>query len=118
MERPDYKHPFSLTAEEIWGMEETQEFPSDIECHYKGLLNLMDVLYYRNGNSFYPEIKTRHTAFFLALSMPSFAKFPRKWLRLLAKIRGYLLSSVPHTMGEGVMLDAGQAQTSAGSGRR
>ena len=34
---------------------------------------MMDVLYYRNGNSFFPEVKTRHTAFFLALAMPSYA---------------------------------------------
>lgn len=73
MENPNFEHPLSLTAEDIWRMEETHQFPMDIESHYKGLLNMMDVLYYRNGNSFYPEIKTRHTAYFLALAMPSFA---------------------------------------------
>ena len=73
MEKPNFDHPLSVTAEEIWQMEETREFPIDIESHYKGLLNMMDVLYYRNGNSFYPEIKTRHAAYFLALAMPSFA---------------------------------------------
>lgn len=73
MEKPNFEHPLSLTAEGIWRMEETHQFPMDIESHYKGLLNMMDVLYYRNGNSFYPEIKTRHTAYFLALAMPSFA---------------------------------------------
>lgn len=73
MERPSFNHPLSFTAEEIWRMEETHQFPIDIESHYRGLLNMMDVLYYRNGNSFYSEIKTRHTAYFLALAMPSFA---------------------------------------------
>lgn len=73
MEKPCLEHRLTLTADEIWGMEKTHEFPTDIESHYKGLLNMMDVLYYRNGNSFYPEVKTRHTAFFLALAMPSFA---------------------------------------------
>ena len=73
MEHPSFEHPISLTADEIWGMENTHQFPVDIESHYKGLLNMMDVLYYRNGNSFFPEVKTRHTAFFLALAMPSYA---------------------------------------------
>lgn len=73
MEKPTYNHSFSLTADEVWGMEDTHEFPPDFEGHYKGLLNMMDVLYYRNGNSYYPQVKSRHTAFFLALAMPSYA---------------------------------------------
>lgn len=73
MEKPSFDHPISMTADAIWGMEETHVFPVDIESHYKGLLNMMDILYYRNGNSFWPEIKTRHIAYFLALAMPSFA---------------------------------------------
>lgn len=72
MERPTYDHSFS-TADMIWDMENTHEFFPDIEGHYKGLLNMMDVLYYRNGNSYYQKTKSRHTSFFLALAMPSYA---------------------------------------------
>lgn len=73
MERPTYDHSFTMTSDEIWGMEETHEFLPDFEGHYKGLLNMIDVLYYRNGNSYYPSVKSRHTAFFLAMAMPSYA---------------------------------------------
>ena len=73
MEKPTYDHSFTMTADKIWGMEDTHEFLPDFEGHYKGLLNMIDVLYYRNGNSYYPPVKSRHTAFFLALAMPSYA---------------------------------------------
>ncbi len=71
MKNTQYK--ISHTAEEIWNMEKKREFADDIECHYKGLLNFLDILYYRNGNSAYPEVLTRHTVFYLALTMPSLA---------------------------------------------
>lgn len=73
MEKPTYDHAFSVTAEAVWNMENTHEFLPDFEGHYKGLLNMIDVLYYRNGNSYYPKVKSRHAAFLLALAMPSFA---------------------------------------------
>lgn len=73
MEKPTYDHSFTMAADKIWKMEETHEFLPDFEGHYKGLLNMIDVLYYRNGNSYYPPVKSRHTAFFLALAMPSYA---------------------------------------------
>ena len=73
MEKPTYDHSFTMAADQIWEMEETHEFLPDFEGHYKGLLNMIDVLYYRNGNSYYPPVKSRHTAFFLALATPSYA---------------------------------------------
>ena len=73
MEKPTYDHSFTMASDNIWEMEETHEFLPDFEGHYKGLLNMIDVLYYRNGNSYYPPVKSRHTAFFLALAMPSYA---------------------------------------------
>lgn len=67
------QHKISNTAEEIWGMLRKSEFTQDIECHYRGLLNFLDILYYRNGNSSYSQVLTRHTVFYLALTMPSLA---------------------------------------------
>ena len=73
MERPNYDHSFTLTSDKVWEMEKTHEFPPDFESHYRGLINLIDFLSYRNGVSYYHTVKSRHAAFFVALAMPSYA---------------------------------------------
>lgn len=60
-------------AREIWNMIDNAEYSDDIEAHYKGLLNYLDIIGYRNGNSFDPPIITRHAMAYLAFSMPSLA---------------------------------------------
>ena len=57
MERPNYDHSFTLTSDKVWEMEKTHEFPPDFESHYRGLLNLIDFLSYRNGVSYYHTVK-------------------------------------------------------------
>ena len=73
IEEPRYEHQLTLDAKGIWDMVEHQEYTDDIECQYRGLLNFLDILYYRNGNSSYPQVRTRHTMFSLAQAMPSLA---------------------------------------------
>lgn len=73
IQEPKFEHKITQDAASIFSMEEKHEYTDDIECQYRGLLNFMDVLYYRNGNSSYPQVRTRHTIACLAMAMPSLA---------------------------------------------
>ena len=73
IETPFFEHHLTLDAATLRAMEHTHELTDDIHCQYLGMLNFLDQMYYRNGNSSFAQIRTRQSVFTLAQAMPSLA---------------------------------------------
>ncbi len=67
------KKEVKVSAQDILNMMKTQEFTDDIEAQYKSSLYYMDLVNYRNCNSFDPQVITRQIFAYLGLALPSLA---------------------------------------------